>query len=64
MVKVNSEQLAADGKTVAKLLEEQGYDRTRVAVELNMDILPKSQYDSAVLKDGDSVEIVRFVGGG
>lgn len=64
MVKVNGEQTALDGRTVAELLEKQGYDRTRVAVELNMDILPKSQYDSTILKDGDSVEVVRFVGGG
>lgn len=64
MVKVNGEQTALEGKTIGELLEELGYDRTRVAVELNMEILPKSQYDGTILKDGDSVEVVRFVGGG
>lgn len=64
MIKVNGEQLGFDGKTVTELLTEKGYDPKRVAVELNLDILPKSQYESTVLKDGDSVEVVSFVGGG
>ena len=34
------------------------------AVERNGDIVPKAQYDETVLKDGDSVEVVSFVGGG
>ena len=46
------------------MLNDNGYDPKRVAVELNLDILPKSQYESTVLKDGDSVEVVSFVGGG
>ncbi|EGC01143.1 MULTISPECIES: sulfur carrier protein ThiS [Ruminococcus] len=64
MVKVNGDITSFDGKTVTELLAENGYDPKRVAVELNLDILPKSQYDSTVLKDGDSVEVVSFVGGG
>lgn len=64
MIKVNGEQLGFDGKTVTELLTEKCYDPKRVAVELNLDILPKSQYESTVLKDGDSVEVVSFVGGG
>jgi sulfur carrier protein len=64
MVKINGKQLDVQGKTIAELVESQGYDRTRVAVELNEEIVPKSAYDSTVLNDGDSVEIVGFVGGG
>ena len=64
MVKVNGDITSFDGKTVTELLAENGYDPKRVAVELNLDILPKAQYDSTVLKDGDSVEVVSFVGGG
>ena len=64
MVKVNGSETSLDGKTVSELLAEKGYDPKRVAVELNLDIVPKSQYDSTVLKDGDSVEVVSFVGGG
>ena len=38
--------------------------RQRIAVELNEEILPKANYAATVLKDGDVVEIVNFVGGG
>ncbi|MBR5513613.1 MAG: sulfur carrier protein ThiS [Ruminococcus sp.] len=64
MVKINGEEVNAAGKTAAQYLTESGYDLKRVAVELNGDILPKSQYESTVLKDSDCVEIVSFVGGG
>ena len=64
MVKLNGEQLELAGKTVTEMLNDNGYDPKRVAVELNLDILPKSQYESTVLKDGDSVEVASFVGGG
>jgi sulfur carrier protein len=36
----------------------------RVAVELNLDIVPRATWESTVLKDGDRLEIVHFVGGG
>lgn len=65
MVKINGECIEnIAGKTIAEYLATSGYDTKRVAVELNGDILPKAKYDSTVLNDGDSVEIVSFVGGG
>lgn len=64
MVIINGEEKNAQGKTVAQYLIENGYDIKRVAVELSGDILPKAQYEATSLKDGDSVEIVSFVGGG
>ncbi len=64
MVKINGEELNVTGENVADYLTERGYDIKRVAVELNGDILPKSQYADTILKDGDCVEIVSFVGGG
>lgn len=64
MVKVNGELLDMKGRTVSELLEEKGFDPLKTAVELNEDIVPKAQYSTAVLKDGDSVEVVSFVGGG
>lgn len=64
MVKINGVELNVTGQIVTQYLTENGYDTKRVAVELNGDILPKAQYDSTVLYDGDSVEVVSFVGGG
>ncbi len=65
MVTVNGEKVEnIAGKNIAEYLTESGYNIKRVAVELNGDILPKAQYESTLLQDGDSVEVVSFVGGG
>ncbi len=64
MVKINGEMEQAAGKSVAAYLEEAGYDSRAVAVERNEVILPKEQYASTLLADGDTVEIVCFMGGG
>ncbi|HCB96117.1 MAG TPA: thiamine biosynthesis protein ThiS [Ruminococcus sp.] len=64
MVRINGENLDVVGKSVAEYLNSSGYDLMRVAVELNGDIVPKAQYSDTIFKDGDSVEVVSFVGGG
>lgn len=64
MVKINGEMLDAAGKTVLQLLTEMQCSSQRVAVEYNAKILPKQQYAETILKDGDNIEVVRFVGGG
>ncbi len=64
MVNINGEELNVAGKTVAEYLAATSYDPKRIAVERNGDIVPKAQYGKTVLKDGDSVEVVSFVGGG
>jgi sulfur carrier protein len=50
--------------SVSALLERLEIDSRRVAVELNLNVVKKALYDSSVVKDGDEVEIVNFVGGG
>ena len=64
MVRINGEMEQAAGKSVAAYLAETGYDSRAVAVEYNEAILPKAQYASTLLADGDTVEIVCFMGGG
>jgi len=64
MVKVNGEMLDLAGKTVTEYLATTNYDPKRIAVERNGDIVFKSQYSTIVLEDGDSIEVVSFVGGG
>ena len=54
----------APATTVAALLEQTGYAGRRVAVELNREILPRSQHASRVLADGDQLEVVHAIGGG
>ena len=64
MVRINGENLDVVGKSVAEYLNSSDYDLMRVAVELNGDIVPKAQYSDTIFKNGDSVEVVSFVGGG
>ena len=46
------------------LLEKEGYDTQRVAVEKNGNIVPKKNFQTEMLCDSDKLEIVHFVGGG
>lgn len=64
MVKINGEELNIVGKTVSEYLASTNYDLKRIAIERNGKIIPKAQYSETVFNDGDSVEIVSFVGGG
>ncbi len=50
--------------TVSALLSQLNIDARRVAVELNSVVLKRPSYDSTLLREGDQVEIVNFVGGG
>lgn len=64
MVRINGEDKAAAGKSLCDYLQETGYDSRAIAVEYNEVILPKADYETTVLQDGDVVEIVCFMGGG
>lgn len=62
---VNGESLEMEGaSSISDLLMHLEIKAQRVAVELNLEIVPKTEYDSTNLKDGDRVEVVSFVGGG
>ena len=64
MITINGEAIQATGMTLAAYLAQAGYDAQRIAVECNGDIVPRARYAETTLHDGDTVEIVRFVGGG
>ena len=53
-----------EGLTVTGLVAQLGMKTDRVAVELNLEIVPRSDWDATHLKEGDKLEIVHFVGGG
>ena len=64
-VKLNGEARdLPEGLTVAELVGELGLRARRIAVEINLDILPRDHYPRRALADGDVVEIVQFIGGG
>jgi len=65
IVFVNSRpQETADGATLAGLLESLGFERQRVAVEVNGELVTRNDWAQYKLKDGDRLEVVSFVGGG
>lgn len=51
-------------KTLEEFLIEKNYNLSRIAVELNGEIVPKGKFAGVVLTDADCLEIVSFVGGG
>ena len=64
-IKLNGDPHEIPGPlSVSALLEQLEIDARRVAVELNLDVVKKAAYASSLIKDGDEVEIVNFVGGG
>lgn len=62
---INGEEREYSGiTTLASLVEQLGLKADRLAVELNQDIVPRSQWASTALKEADRLEVVHFVGGG
>jgi len=54
----------AEPLTVTALLKTLSIDARRVAVEHNLSILKRTAFDETIVREGDSIEIVNFVGGG
>ena len=64
-IEVNGEpRQVSDGITVLSLLRELEVASGPVAVERNAEIVPRAEHATTVLRDGDKVEVVQFVGGG
>lgn len=62
---VNGELREVEGPmTVLGLVESFGLQPQKIAVERNLEIVPRSAYGEVGLRDGDRIEIVNFVGGG
>ncbi len=62
---INGEQRRLAGPmTVADLLASLGFDQAKIALERNLEIVPRSTYGETVVDDGDRLEIVHFIGGG
>jgi thiamine biosynthesis protein ThiS len=64
-LQLNGEPREFDGPmTVASLVERLGLDARKIAIERNLEIVPRSAYGATALSEGDRLEIVNFVGGG
>lgn len=64
-IKVNGELMVLpDGSSVADLIGQMELQGRRIAVELNLEIVPRSEHAQTSLKDGDELEVVHAIGGG
>ncbi len=63
-LKINGEDMETAAATVLLLLQEKGIRPERVAVEVNLKVLKRTEFEDRQLHEGDAVEIVYFVGGG
>ena len=64
-IRINGEHKRVPGATtIAEMINSLGLDPHRVAVERNLEIVPRSTFETQCVEDGDDYEIVHFVGGG
>ena len=64
-ISLNGEERTFEGVAdVAALVAQLGLDPRKVAIERNLEIVPRSTYAATPLADGDRIEIVTFIGGG
>lgn len=63
-IQVNGEPREVSAATVLALVEELGLDVRKVAVERNLEIVPRSLHAATPVAEGDRFEVVQFVGGG
>ena len=64
-IRLNGEPYEVEpGTTLARLVEAISDEPRGIAIELNREIVPKSQHGAVILAEGDELEVVQFVGGG
>ena len=64
MVRINGQDCEKTGISVSDFLEHEYYNVIHIVVDYILEIIPKERYAQTILKDGDDVEIVSFMGGG
>ena len=61
---LNGEEHSTDAASISELLAELGMEGRMIAIERNLEVVPKSTYSTAALAEGDRIEIVHMIGGG
>jgi sulfur carrier protein len=64
MVWINGKETDIENVRLSTYLEENGYRLDIIVIEYNEEIISRQEYDSCILRDGDVLEIVSFMGGG
>lgn len=63
-IRLNGEERDVDAATIAELVTGLGLEGRMIAVECNLEVVPKSRYVDTPLHEGDRVEVVHMIGGG
>ena len=63
-IQVNGDTREVSARTISELVEALGLDVRKVAVERNLEIVPRSLHEATPIAEGDRIEVVQFVGGG
>lgn len=63
-IQLNGEQKDVAATTIAELVVELGLEQRMVAVERNLEVVPKSAYETTRLVENDRLEVVHMIGGG
>jgi len=63
-IQLNGEPQSVSAQTLAELVTELGLEKRMIAIERNLEVVPKSQYDVTGLQEGDRIELVHMIGGG
>jgi len=61
---LNGEACNTTAATLSELVTELGLGTRMIAIECNLEVVPKSQYDATRLAEGDRIELVHMIGGG
>ncbi len=61
---LNGETTATTAATLSELVAELGLEKRMIAMERNLEVVPKSQYDNTRLCENDRIELVHMIGGG
>lgn len=64
MVTINGEKKDIAGKNLLAYLTDEGFDINKIVVEINLDIISRENLGNVTIKDEDTIEVLRFVGGG
>jgi thiamine biosynthesis protein ThiS len=62
---LNGEEVKLEGKiSVSSLIDKYSLDKRKIAVERNLEIVPRSSFEEVLINEGDRIEIIHFIGGG
>jgi len=63
-IRLNGEERSVEACSLADLVTELGLEQRMIAIERNLEVVPKSQYGETRLQAGDRIELVHMIGGG